>query len=267
MSGPLTVLNGSDMAYTGWASNYAYGTPTVSTSNSPSGITNNIPGYNPVNYQNKLSNFTIYNTGATTQYYASFIIQQQLSATTSNPPTTTNAPFQVANNVLSVPVYSLTSAVDSASNILYYSVTADLLLNTPTNPSSSVYNIFLNLNLFDANSGLQGSSSTPISTSIPYFLNYTYGSSDPVCDVLLTLSSMGSTSVSPIFTLTSQDISANSPSSGSTSTANYEPVSDNNVAVSASTLFTLNIPVSSVFPQISQPGILYRLKVELLGYY
>jgi len=250
MSGPLTVLNGSDMAYTGWASNYPYGTATVSSGGSPSTGDTYIPGYNPVTTTNQLSNFTVYNTGASTQYYASFIVQQEVSSG-NNPSSPSTSAYQIANNVLSVPVYSLTCATDSKYNLLYYSATADLVLNTPTNPSSSVYNIFLNLNLFDSASGIQGQ------TSIPYFQNYSYGNPTAVCDVMLTLSSMGSSTVSSVFTLTSQDISAN---------YSTEPVSTNNTPVSGQTLFTLNIPVSSVFPQISTPGILYRLKVELLGY-
>jgi hypothetical protein len=245
------------MAYVGWASNYPYGSATISSSNAISG--DYLPGYAPSNTNGQLSNFTVYNTGATTEYYASFIIQQQL-ASGSNP--AASPTLQVANNVLTVPVYSLTCAVDAANQILYYSATADLILNTPTNPSSSVYNIFLNLNLFNAASGIQSSSCA----NIPYFENYTYNTTDPVCDVLLTLSSMGSTSVSSIFTLTSQDIAANSCANalpiGGTDTSGTQLTT----ATNGDTLFTINIPISSVFPQISTPGILYRLKVELLGY-
>jgi hypothetical protein len=261
MSGPLTVLNANDIAYVNWASNYQYGTTTV-TSTSTSVTNNTTPGYQPLT--TPLSNFTVYNTGASTEYYATFIIQQQLSPN-QNPSGSTNV--QVATNVLSVPVYSLTCATDPSGNILYYSATADLILNSPTNPSSSVYNIFLNLNLFDS------SSTTSISSSccLPFFQNYSYGTSNNVCDVLLTLSSMGSTSVSSIFTLTSQDIAANSYqyacAIGGYSTSAISTGSQITTATNGDTLFTINLPISSIFPQISTPGILYRLTVELLSYY
>lgn len=265
MSGPLTVLNGTTggpnnngMAYVGWASNYPYGSATVSAGGTTGSTNADIPGYAAPTTSTQLSNFTVYNTGATTEYYASFIIQQQLTPGTANPSSYSSS--QIANNVLSVPVYSLTCAVDSNNYILYYSAVADLIMNTPTNPSSSVYNIFLNLNLYNSNSGIQGAS------SIPFFSNYVYTSTNAVCDVLLTLSSMGSTSVSSVFTLTSQDIAANGAGENSPVGATNTDGTTTTATVGA-TLFTINIPVSSVFPQISTPGILYRLKVELLGYY
>jgi len=263
MSGPLTVLNANDIAYVNWASNYQYGTTTVSSTNTVSNDTT--PGFAPMGTQ--LSNFTVYNTGASTEYYTTFIIQQQLQANSNPSSSSTSQPVQVANNVLSVPVYSLTCATDPSGNILYYSATADLILNSPTNPSSSVYNIFLNLNLFDS------SSTTNISSSccLPFFQNYSYGTTNNVCDVLLTLSSMGSTSYSSIFTLTSQDIAANSYTNncaiGGFATSGTSSGSQITSATNGDTLFTINLPISSIFPQISTPGILYRLTIELLSYY
>jgi hypothetical protein len=60
-----------------------------------------------------------------------------------------------------------------------------------------------------------------------------------------------------VFSLNSSEIAAND---------GVAPVSSTNSAKPGSTLFTLCFPISSIFPQISTPGVIFRLKAEIVGY-
>lgn len=274
-TGLLQILNASSLAYTGWLSNYdfgiaqdsdgainANGSSTTSTANSY------LPGFSPVSClstdQFLTSNFSVYNTGATTPYYATFVIQNQTTAGTSNQSANPSSTGTTFTNVLQAPLYCMSFASDNKYNLLYFSATADLILNSPTNPSSSVYNIFLNMNILNQ---LTPDTSTD---NLPWFANYltsTDGSA-PVCDVLLTLSSTGSTQQSAIFTLTAAQVSANSAGNngGAGTPVSYTTSGGTSLAASGTTLFTINLPISSIFPSISVPSIIYRLTIQLLGY-
>ena len=245
-SGLLTVENAQTIAYSGGYSSYSWTIPSSTTSSS-SVVS---PGYNPSNYAKSM--FTVYNTSATTSYYEANIVQ----ATGTSSSTPENI---IANNVMSVPLMTLSCAVDSSNNLLYYEAVGDLTLNAPTNPSSSIYNIFLNLVLYNSVSGLNTNS------SLPWLNGYTYGSTTstdikaqaPICDVILKLSSTGSETTTAVFSLNSTEVTvANSTG----------PITSSNSATQGATTFILNFPLSSIFPQISVPGIVYRVKAEIIGY-
>jgi len=249
-SGILNIVNCSSVAYNREYSTYPYATPT----SAATGKT--VPGYNPTGVAK--SHFTVYSQSASTQYYASFILQSQNTSTPSS---------SIANSVVAVPVYiqeCATATVDvsgvSVRQILYHSSVADVTLNAPTNPNSSVYNIFMNMSLFDTVSGAPPGDTSGGST-YPYFKNYTYNGTAPICDVLLTLSAQGKDMETAVFSLSSQQITANSTTSPSS------PISTNITASQlGQILLTMNLPISSIFPQISTPGIIFRIKTEIIGY-
>lgn len=250
-SGILNIVNCSSVAYTKGCSTYPY--PQVGSSTSS---TQAVPGYNPTSYGN--SHFTVYSQSASTQYYASFILQEQNASEPSE---------SIANSVIAVPVYlqECATAVDASGvrNILYHSSVADVTLNAPTNPNSSVYNIFMNMSLFDTVSnappGTSKSTDTTDSFTYPFFKNYTYDGTAPICDVLLTLSAQGKDMETAVFSLSSQQITANSSSKPTTQPSDITTNLGKNI-------LTLNLPISSIFPQISTPGIIFRIKTEIIGY-
>jgi hypothetical protein len=273
MSGLLNLLDTSSVAYLNGCSNYPY--EQYSTSTSSSTIQ---PGYDPPN--NGLSHFTVYNGTNSTPYFASFILQQQQVSTTQE---ITDVQQSIANSIISVPVYIQESATANFTAtdgpdatwagtpyFLYHSSIADVTLNSPTNPNSSVYNIFMNMTLFDYQSGSPPSGATDASGFIAVYSifkkfryttttnSFSNSSSDPVCDVLLTLSAQGKTMESSVFSLSSQQITVGNPNPiKDTNTFNSKP----GVAV-----LSINLPISSIFPQISTPGITFRIKTEIIGY-
>lgn len=227
----LYVYNAIDNAYKGYYSNTSYVT----------GATDN-PGYDPINHQGIFSNFTVFNTGVTTPFFATFIAQQPAS--------------QYATNVVEVPVYVMQGATDVNNNLLYFMGTFDLILNSPTNPSSSNYNIFLNMGLY----GPTAPSGTSSDTNLPYLPLMPpspTNSTVPVCDVQLSLWSNGQSVSTPIFALTAAEISCTNYNNG---------VSVGSSTTGGQTLYTLNVPLSSVFPQIAMSGITYRGTVEVFPY-
>jgi hypothetical protein len=230
------------------------------------------PGYNPSSNAN--SHFTVQTQINSTQYFASFVLQEI--------GTDTDPKNSIANSVIAVPVYLQESATAlytpedvSGLNIkatfvgtpyiLYHSSIADVTLNTPTNPSSSVYNIFMNMSLFDSRSGTPPGTTVSEGTTViyPSFYYYQGATTTNLCDVLLTLTAQGKDMETAVFSLSGQQISANNPNGplGGTGT-NSNTFSSN----PGQNLLTLNLPISSIFPQISTPGITFRIKTEIIGY-
>ena len=226
------MSNCSDVVYNSNYSTYPYAPGSVSN--------NNTPGYNPTTVAN--SHFTVYSQSAASPYYTTFL-QQTVS-------TDGQSGDGVATNIMTFPAYIQKLAVDSATSLLYMCAIADLTLNSPTNPNSSVYNIFLNLGMF---------SDTPNKAPFPFLKKYQYGQTNGVCDVILSLEANGKMEETAIFSLNSSEIAANSGGVAA-------PVSATNKAVPGQTLFTLSFPISSIFPQISTPGVVFRLKAEIVGY-
>jgi len=232
--GLLKVLNCSSVAYKSNYSTYPY--------SAGSSTNNNTPGYNPTSVAN--SHFTVYSQTAASPYYTTFI--QQTISTDG-----TTGTGGVSTSIISFPAYIQKFAVDAdpaGGNLLYMCAMADLTLNSPTNPNSSVYNIFLNLGIFS-----NGVNSQPF----PFLKKYQYGKTNGVCDVILSLEANGKMEETAVFSLNSSEIAAND---------GVAPVSSTNAAKSGTTLFTLCFPISSIFPQISTPGVIFRLKAEIVGY-
>jgi len=208
-------------------------------------------GPNPASGNGSTGYITVYNTGATTDYYASFL----------NPSTQ-----QQPSGVLNVSSFTMMSSVSSAYYLNYYCAKFQLSLNSVTNPSSSVYNIFLNLFLLNQPPTTDVSGSTGDVYPYPFlpvFASTSTTLTTPACDVLLTLCSQGQKISTPIYSLLVNQISLADYTSSSTPTTYYTAGTSPGVG---NTLFILNLPLSSIFPSINTPGITYDCTVEVFPY-
>jgi len=185
-----------------------------------------------------ISAFTVNTSGNSTYAYSSFL----------TPTSSTSI------QVITFTSYDMEMAVDSSGNLMYFKAMFDFVLNTPTNPSSSAYNIYLNLMMY----GPYGPTSNSLENfNIPNWSTSTTTINN-VFDAVMSVSSSGQTSQTGIFTLNQTQIlqfisSSDFPTSFGTTT-------------SQKTQFTVSIPFSSIFPNINTAGVVYRGVVELFPY-
>jgi hypothetical protein len=191
-----------------------------------------------------ISAFTVNTSGNSTYAYSSFLTP------------TSGTSIQV----ITFTSYDMEMAVDSSGNLMYFKAMFDFVLNTPTNPSSSAYNIYLNLMMYGPYGPIAGSSEN---FNIP---NWTTSKTtiNNVFDAVMSVSSSGQTSQTGIFTLNQTQILQYTTDTSVLSSSNF-PTSFG-TTTPFNTQFTVSIPFSSIFPNINTAGVVYRGVVELFPY-